>query len=50
MGRRLTLASHLSTEELEQRYKSAKGGIERGHYQLIWLLQSGKSTADIKSA
>ncbi len=23
MGRRLTLASHLSTEELEQRYKSA---------------------------
>lgn len=47
MGRRLTLASHLSIEELEQRYKVAKTGIERGHYQLIWLLQSGRSTAEV---
>lgn len=47
MGRRLTLASHLSTEELEQRYKSAKSGIERGHYQIIWLLHLGKGTAEV---
>ncbi len=47
MGRRLTLASHLSPEELEQRYKSAKSGIERGHYQIIWLLQAGKGTAEV---
>jgi transposase len=47
MGRRLKLEPHLTIEELEQRYKSAKSGIERGHYQLIWLLQSGKSTAEV---
>ncbi|NJL46536.1 MAG: helix-turn-helix domain-containing protein [Leptolyngbyaceae cyanobacterium SM2_5_2] len=47
MGRRLTLASHLSTEELEHPYKSAKSGIERGHYQIIWLLQLGKPTAEV---
>jgi transposase len=47
MGRRLTLASHLSTEELERRYKSAKSGIERGHYQIIWLLHLGKGTAEV---
>jgi transposase len=47
MGRSLTLASHLSTEELEHRYKSAKSGIERGHYQIIWLLQLGKRTAEV---
>lgn len=35
MGRHLTLASHLSTEELEHPYKSAQSGIERGHYQII---------------
>jgi transposase len=46
MGRRLHLASHLSTEELEQRYKSSKSVIERSHYQLIWLLKCGKRTAE----
>ncbi|MBE9140337.1 helix-turn-helix domain-containing protein [Nodosilinea sp. LEGE 07088] len=25
----------------------AKSGIERGHYQLIWLLQLGKRTAEV---
>jgi transposase len=47
MGRRLHLACHLSTDDLEQRYKSAKDGVERGHYQVIWLLQRGKSTAEV---
>ena len=39
MGSRLKLEPHLSIEELEQHYKSAKSEIERGHYQLIWLLR-----------
>ncbi len=47
MGRRLNLEAHLSTEELEKRYRGAKSGIERGHYQLIWLLQLGKTTAEV---
>lgn len=47
MGRRVQLAAHLSTEALEQRYKAAKSGIERGHYQVIWLLQCGKSTREV---
>jgi transposase len=47
MGRRLALAPHLTSEELKQRYKSAKGAIERGHYQVIWLLQLGKTTLEV---
>ena len=46
MRRRLQLVGHLSTEELEKRYKASKEVIERGHYQLIWLLSRGKSVKE----
>ena len=41
MTRRIFLAPHHSTEELERRYKAADGGIERSHLQIIWLLSQG---------
>lgn len=36
--RRIKLAAYFSVEELEQRYRQAHEGIERSHWQIIWLL------------
>ncbi len=42
MPKRITIAAHLSKDELERRYRGAKDPIERSHYQIIWLLASGR--------
>lgn len=42
MPKRITIAPYLSLEELESRYRGAKEPIERSHYQIIWLLASGR--------
>jgi transposase len=47
MPKRITIARHLSLEQLEQRYRQAKNPIERSHYQIIWLLASGRRTEDV---
>ena len=47
MPKRITIAPHLSLEELERRYRQAKEPIERSHYQIIWLLASGRRTEDV---
>lgn len=47
MPKRITIAPHLSLEELEIRYRQAKEPIERSHYQIIWLLASGRRTEDV---
>ena len=41
MARRIHLASHLTTEELEQRYRRAKDPRGRGRWQVLWLLARG---------
>lgn len=41
MAAKIHLVPHLSTEELESRYKAAQDGIERSHLQIIWLLSQG---------
>ncbi len=38
MPKRITIAPHLSLDELEQRYRHAQDPIEHSHYQIIWLL------------
>jgi hypothetical protein len=43
MPKRMTLAPHLSIDELEQRYRQAKELIQQSHYQIFWLLAQGKS-------
>lgn len=43
----MTVKAHLSLEELESRYRKAKDAVERSHWQIIWLLAQGKSTAEI---
>jgi transposase len=47
MPKRISIESHLSLTELEQRYRQAKDGVERSHYQIIWLLASGRSSAEV---
>lgn len=47
MPKRLQITPHLRVEELEQRYRQAKDGVERSHYQIIWLLSQGKRTEDV---
>ena len=47
MPKRITIAPHLSLDELEQRYRQAKAPIERSHYQIIWLLAQGKKTEEV---
>ncbi len=38
------MQAHLSSDELEARYRQAKDPIERSHFQIVWLLSQGKST------
>ena len=47
MGRRLTIESHLSLEELEKGYRNAKDAIAKTHYQALWLLKRGKRTKEV---
>jgi transposase len=44
MSRRINLAPHLSSDELEQRYHQAQKGIESCQFHIIWLLSEGKTT------
>jgi transposase len=47
MGKRISIIPHLTIDELEQRYRQASDGIERSHYQIIWLLAQGRSTKEV---
>lgn len=38
MPKGMSIEPHLSLTELEQRYRQAKDGVQRSHYQIIWLL------------
>ena len=47
MPRRIQIVPHLSLEELEQRYRQANDGVERSHYQIIWLLAQGRRSEEV---
>ncbi len=47
MPKRLSIEPHLSLSELEQRYRQSKDAVEKSHYQIIWLLASGKSSKEV---
>jgi transposase len=47
MPRRIAIAPHLSKEELLVRYRQATQAIERSHYQIIWLLATGKTPVEV---
>ena len=47
MPKRISIEPHLSLRELEQRYRQASYPVERSHYQIIWLLASGRSSREV---
>jgi transposase len=47
MARKLTLAPHLSVDELQQRYRGAEDPVARSHWQILWLLAQGLPTAEV---
>lgn len=49
MPRRLRIIDHLSVEELGDRYRHSSDVVERGHYQIIWLLAQGRPTPEVAS-
>ncbi len=50
MGAKVHLVRHLEAEDLYRLYKDARGGIERTHLQVIWLLTSGRSAGFVAEA
>jgi transposase len=47
MPKTIKLRPHLSTEELQSRYRGAKDPVERAHYQIVWLIARGKTTTEV---
>ena len=47
MARPLVVPPHLTLDELEQRYRRATDSVARSHWQILWLLVGGASTAEV---
>ena len=47
MQKRLAVKPHLSLEEVEQQYRTAKDPVARSHWQIVWLLAQDKTTKQI---
>ena len=47
MPRRISLQSHLSTDELERRYRKATNPVERSHFQILWQLAQGHASEQV---
>lgn len=50
MPRPLSVTPHLSVEELARRYRQARDPVARSHYQMVWLLAQGQSSAQVAAA
>ena len=47
MNKRLSVEAHLSVEEVERRYRRARDGVERSHWQIVWLVAQGHACAEV---
>jgi transposase len=47
MPKTIKLESHLTSEELENRYRKAHDPVLRSHYQILWLISESKSTTQV---
>jgi transposase len=47
MPRQIKLKDHLSTDELATRYRQSTDPVARSHFQILWLLAQGKTSAQI---
>ncbi len=50
MAKRLQRVAHLDAAELFDLYRAAADRVERSQLQIIWLLTSGKSLAEVAAA
>ncbi len=50
MPKRLHLHPHLTTDDLERRYRQATHPVECSHFQIIWLLSQGWLTREVMAA
>lgn len=48
--RRIHLASHLTTDELAQRYRQAREPRERSWWQILWLLSQGQTARAVAAS
>jgi hypothetical protein len=49
MARRIHLQPHLSIDELEHRYRTAKEPNERTWWQILWLLAQGRTATELSA-
>lgn len=47
MPKTIELEPHLSSEQLERRYRKAHDPVARSHYQIVWLIGEGKTTGEL---
>ena len=47
MPKRIAITNHISSEELLARYRQATEATQRSHYQIIWLLATGKTPQEV---
>src|SRR5918994_5671751 len=47
MPKTIKLTPHLSSEQLENRYRKAHDPVLRSHYQILWLISEGKTTRQV---
>src|SRR5919199_5648282 len=47
MPKTIKIVPHLSSEELEDRYRKARDPVLRSHYQIVWLIGQGKTTTQV---
>jgi transposase len=50
MPRPITVSSHLTVEQLYERFRSSKKAMERAHWQTVWMAASGKPSKAIVEA
>ena len=43
MGKRVKIQTDFTAEELHERYRQAKDGVERTHWHILWLAKEGKT-------
>ena len=49
MSRTLSIEQHLTSDELAARYRRTHDPIEKTHWQMLWLLAQGRTTAEVAS-
>lgn len=50
MPKHLTIAPHLSVDELERRYRRARDPVARSHWHIVWLLAAGRASGEVAAA